>query len=269
MPRHVTTTIEDGVAHLRLARPDKLNALTLEMLDDLAAEAHGLRDDRRLRSVIVSGEGDAFCAGLDFGSAMKDQKGIMARFVPRPWRGTNTFQEAAWALRRLPVPVIAAVHGHCLGGGLQIALAADFRITHPEATWSVLEGRWGIIPDMSGVHALSQLVGIDVAKKLTMTAEKVSGARARELGLATEVADDPIAAASELAAELADRSPDALASAKRLFEGTWHAGPRRTFARERLEQLGLLFGPNAQRAREANAQGRAPEYVPRGRKITR
>ncbi|MGO1166093.1 MAG: crotonase/enoyl-CoA hydratase family protein [Janibacter sp.] len=269
MPRHVTTTIEDGVAHLRLARPDKLNALTLEMLDDLVAAAHGLREDRRLRSVIVSGEGDAFCAGLDFGSAMKDQKGILTRFAPRPWRGTNTFQEAAWALRRLDVPVIAAVHGHCLGGGLQIALAADFRITHPDATWSVLEGRWGIIPDMSGVHALSQLVGIDVAKKLTMTAEKVSGSRAREIGLATEVADDPVAAASLLASELATRSPDALASTKRLFETTWHRGPRHTFLRERAEQLGLLFGPNAQRAREANAERRPAEYLPRGRKLVR
>ncbi len=269
MSRHVTTTIEDGVAHLRLARPDKLNALTLEMLDDLVAAAHGLRSDRRLRAVIVSGEGAAFCAGLDFGSAMKDQKGIVARFVSRPWRGTNTFQEAAWALRRLDVPVIAAVHGHCLGGGLQIALAADFRITAPDATWSVLEARWGIIPDMSGVHALSQLVGIDVAKKLTMTAEKVPGDRAREIGLATEVADDPVAAARALADELATRSPDALASAKRLFDGTWHLGPRRTFVRERVEQLGLLFGPNAQQARVANAERRAPEYLPRGRKLVR
>lgn len=269
MPRHVTTTIEDGVAHLRLARPDKLNALTLEMLDDLVAAAHGLRADRRLRSVILSGEGDAFCAGLDFGAAMKDQKGIIARLVPRPWRGTNTFQEAAWALRRLDVPVIAAVHGHCLGGGLQIALGADFRITHPDATWSVLEGRWGIIPDMSGVHSLSQLVGIDVAKKLTMTAEKLSGRRAQEIGLATDVADDPMAAARELAAELATRSPDALASAKRLFETTWHGGARRAFARERIEQFGLLFGPNAQRAREANAERRPPQYLPRGRRLVR
>lgn len=269
MSRHVTTTIEDGVAHLRLARPDKLNALTLEMLDDLVAAAHGLRADRRLRAVIVSGEGAAFCAGLDFASAMKDQKGIVTRFAPRPWRGTNTFQEAAWALRRLEVPVIAAVHGHCLGGGLQIALAADFRITAPDATWSVLEARWGIIPDMSGVHALSQLVGIDVAKKLTMTAEKVSGVRAQEIGLATEVADDPLAAARGLADDLATRSPDALASAKRLFDDTWHLGPRRTFVRERIEQLGLLFGPNAQRARVANAERRAPEYVPRGRKLVR
>lgn len=267
MPRHITTTIQDGIAHVRLSRPDKLNALTLDMLDDLAATAHGLRSDRRLRAVIVAGEGDSFCAGLDFGSAMKDPRRIATRFVPRPWRGTNTFQEAPWALRRLPVPVIAAVSGHCLGGGLQIALAADFRITHPEATWSVLEGRWGIIPDMSGVHALSQLVGIDVAKKLTMTAEKFSGARAQELGLATEVSEDPMAAAVALAEQLTQRSPDALAATKRLFDDTWTAGPRRTFARERREQLPLLFGPNAARARAANARKAEPEFLPRQRRL--
>ncbi len=269
MLSHVTTTIQDGVAQLRLARPDKLNALTLETLDDLVAAAHALRDDRSLRAVVLAGEGESFCAGLDFASATKDPKGIMTRFVPRPWRGTNTFQEAAWALRRIPVPVIAAVHGHCLGGGLQIALAADFRITHPDATWSVLEGRWGIVPDMSGVHALSQLVGIDVAKKLTMTAEKISGTKAVELGLATETATDPVVAARALAAELAERSPDALAGAKRLFDSTWHRGARHTFARERIEQLGLLFGPNAQRARVANLRRETPDYLPRGRKISR
>lgn len=267
MARHIQTTTQDGIAHVRLARPDKLNALTLDMLDDLVAVAHGLRADRGLRAVVVSGEGDAFCAGLDFGSAMKRPRRIAARFVPNPLRGTNVFQEAPWALRRLPVPVIAAVHGHCLGGGLQIALAADFRITHPEATWSVLESHWGIIPDMSGVHALSELVGIDVAKKLTMTAEKVSGTRAQTLGLATEVATDPLAEAFELAQQLATRSPDALAATKRLFDGTWTSGPRRTFARERWEQLPLLFGPNAARARAANARKTAPEFLPRQRRL--
>ena len=120
MPRHITTTISDGIAHVRLARPDKLNALTLEMLDDLAAVAHGLRSDRRLRAVVISGEGDSFCAGLDFGSAMKKPSGIVSRFVPRQWRGTNTFQEAPWAFRRLPVPVIAA--------GLRVAAVSNVSI---------------------------------------------------------------------------------------------------------------------------------------------
>nr|WP_278260078.1 enoyl-CoA hydratase-related protein [Nocardioides convexus] len=123
-----------------------------------------MRRDKTLRAVVVSGEGDAFCAGLDFASVMRNPAGLAKAFVPRPLRGTNTFQEAPWAFRRIPVPVIAAVHGHCLGGGLQIALAADFRIATPDSRWSVLEGKWGLIPDMSGIQALKELVGIDQAK---------------------------------------------------------------------------------------------------------
>ena len=267
MTRNVTTTVEGGVAHLRLARPEKLNALTLEMLDDLAEAARDLRSERAVRSVILSGEGDAFCAGLDFATAMKRPSRVVSHFLPRPWRGTNSFQEACWALRRLPVPVIAAVDGHCLGGGLQIALAADVRIAHPESTWSVLEGRWGIIPDMTGVHALSELVGIDVAKKLTMTAAKISGTEAQRLGLVTDVAEDPLTAAATLSEEIAQRSPDAVAAAKRLFDQTWRRGPRFTFARERIEQLPLLLGENARRAREANAARRSPEYRSRSRRL--
>lgn len=267
MPRHITVTRDGDVAHLRLARPEKLNGLTLEMLDDLVSSAGELRRDRDLRAVILSGEGDSFCAGLDFATATKDPVGIAKAFAPRPWRGTNTFQEACWALRRIPVPVVAAVHGHCFGGGVQLALAADLRITRADATWSVLEGRWGLIPDMSGVHALSQLVGIDVAKKLTMTAEMISGDEAVRLGLATETADDPVAAATELAGRLALRSPDALAATKRVFDRTWTSGPRRTFARERAEQLGLLVAQNTRRAREAAFRRTAPDFRPRARRV--
>lgn len=261
----VACTVEDGIAHVRLARPDKLNALTLQTLDDLVATARMLRRDRHLRAVVISGEGDAFCAGLDFGHVLKQPARVVTSFVPRPWRGTNTFQEACWAWRRLPVPVIAAVHGHCLGGGLQIALAADFRIATPDSTWSVLEGKWGIIPDMTGVRSLAQLVGIDVAKRLTMTAEMVTGKEAHDLGLVTTLDADPVAAAFELADELRQRSPDQLAAAKRLFEGTWSSGPRRTFARERLEQALLLVARNTKVAREAAFAKVVPTFGPRPR----
>jgi enoyl-CoA hydratase/carnithine racemase len=261
----VACTVEDGIAHVRLARPDKLNALTLQTLDDLVATARLLRRDKSLRAVVISGEGDAFCAGLDFGHVLRQPARIVTAFVPRPWRGTNTFQEACWAWRRLPVPVIAAVHGHCLGGGLQLALAADFRIATPDSTWSVLEGKWGIIPDMTGVRSLAQLVGIDVAKRLTMTAETVSGKEAHDLGLVTQIDADPVAAAFELADALRRRSPDQLAAAKRLFEDTWSSGPRRTFARERLEQAILLVARNTKVAREAAFAKVVPSFGPRSR----
>ncbi|MFT4264397.1 MAG: crotonase/enoyl-CoA hydratase family protein [Nocardioides sp.] len=263
----VTCTISDGIAQVRLTRPEKLNALTLPLLDQLVATAHRLRKDTALRAVVIAGEGDAFCAGLDFASVLRKPTDIATAFLPRPWRsgGTNTFQEASWAWRSVPVPVIAAIHGHCLGGGVQIALGADFRIATPDSTWSVLEGKWGIIPDMSGIQSLSELVGIDRAKLLTMTAESFSGKEAHDLGLVTELAPDPVAAATALAHRLSAKSPDALAAAKRLFNDTWGSSPRRTFARERVEQLLLLFGANAKAAREAAFKRTAPTYAPRRR----
>ncbi|KRB78602.1 enoyl-CoA hydratase [Nocardioides sp. Root190] len=262
---NVTCTITDGIAHVQLVRPDKLNALTLDVLDDLVATANRLRRDKSLRAVIISGQGDAFCAGLDFASVMRNPGGLVKAFVPRPLRGTNTFQEAPWAFRRIPVPVIAAVHGHCLGGGLQIALAADFRIATPDSRWSVLEGKWGLIPDMSGVQALKELVGIDQAKLLTMSAEVFDGSRAKELGLVTRLDNDPLTGALALANELSRKSPDAVAAAKRLFNDTWNASPRRTFARERIEQAHLLVARNTKAAREAAFKKAEAVYGPRGR----
>ena len=229
-----------GIAHVRLARADKLNALTLEMLDSLVSVGRELRQDRAVRAVVLAGEGDAFCAGLDLRAALREPRGIATRFVPRPWAGTNVFQEACWVWRRLPVPVIAAVHGHCLGAGIQLALGADLRVTTPDAQWSVREARWGLVPDMSGVRTLTEVVGLDVAKELTMTARMVDGTEAVRLGLATRVADDAVAAATELALEMAAHDREALARAKRLLDGAVGSSARRTFARERRAQLRLL-----------------------------
>lgn len=261
----VTYEITDGIAQVRLNRPDKLNALTLEVLEELVAVANRLRKDKSLRAVVIAGNGDAFCAGLDFATVMKQPARVVRNFIPRPWNGTNTFQDAAWAWRRIPVPVIAAVKGHCLGGGLQIALGADFRFATADSTWSVLEGKWGIIPDMSGVRSLSEVVGIDTAKRLTMTAEMFSGTRAAELGIVTEVVEDPITAATAFAQQLATKSPDALAAAKRLFNETWATSPRHTFARERREQLPLLFGANTKILQKAVAKKVEPTFKPRSR----
>jgi enoyl-CoA hydratase/carnithine racemase len=259
----VTTEINDGIAQVRLNRPDKLNALTLELLRELVDTAKELGKNHDLRAVVIAGEGDAFTAGLDFASVLRDPKKIVGAFLPVPFRGTNLFQESVWAWRRLPVPVIAAVHGHCLGGGVQIALGADFRIAEPDSQWSILEGKWGIIPDMTGIRSLSEVVGIDTAKKLTMTAEQFSGERAYELGLVTELSADPVATATAFARKLSERSPDQLAAAKRLFNDTWYSPIKRTFSRERIEQLRLLFGENTKIAREAAFKREKPTYKPR------
>ncbi|MEO7070902.1 MAG: crotonase/enoyl-CoA hydratase family protein [Nostocoides sp.] len=264
MASHLTCTIDDGVARVALDRPDKLNGLTLPMLDELATVGRRLRSDRTLRAVIITGEGRSFCAGLDFATVGNDSRGIAKRFVPRPWRGTNTFQEACWVWRRLPVPVIAAVHGHCFGGGLQLALAADYRFTTPDAQWSVMEVAWGLIPDMSGIQTLKQQVGADVVKRLAMTGEVVSGTDAVRLGLASEVADDPYAAALAYAQTLKSRSPDAIAAAKRLVDRRWTSSARWTLAHERVEQVRLLLAANTSVTRKAAAAKEPPEYLPRG-----
>lgn len=261
----VTCTVVDQVARVELARPDKLNGLTLQMLQALVDTAHELAEDRTLRGVILTGQGEAFCAGLDFATVMSDRAGVARAFLPRPWRGagTNLFQEACWSWRRVPVPVVAAVHGHCLGGGLQIAMGADLRFTTADARWSVLEAKWGIIPDMSGVHTLSQQVGMDVAKRLAMTGEIIDGSRAVELGVATEVATDPVAAAQEFLGLVATRSPDSVAAVKRIVDQTWTASARRTFARERWEQARLLVNRNTAIAQRVARGAAALDYRPR------
>ena len=237
----ITCSISDGIADVRLDRPDKLNALSLDMLGELRATARRLGRTPGLRAVVVSGNGRSFCAGLDLGAAARNPAAVARAFVPTP-RGTNLFQEACWAWRRLPVPVIAAVHGHALGAGVQIALAADLRLTTPDARWCVKEVERGLVPDMSGIRALTQLVGIETAKRLTFTAEEFTGADAGRLGLAGTVTDSPLDEAFALAGRIAERRPEAVAAAKRLFDRRWSSGDRRTFAAERWAQLRLLPG---------------------------
>ncbi|GGN42993.1 enoyl-CoA hydratase/carnithine racemase [Actinoplanes campanulatus] len=263
--KYVSVSVENGIAQVRLNRPDKLNALALDTLDELITVARRLRKDRTLRAVVIAGEGASFCSGLDIAAAMRTPGRIVRAFIPAPWRGTNRFQEACWAWRRIPVPVIAAVHGHCYGGGVQIALAADFRYATPDSKWSVLEGKWGIIPDMSGIRSLTEVTGPDVAKRLTMTAETISGSEAQRLGLVTELADDPVKAATAFAESLLTRSPDALAAAKRLVDGALTSSARRTFARERRAQIRLLALPNTKILRKAVMAKSTPDFQPRSR----
>ncbi len=263
--RGITCTVDGGLAHVWLDRPDKLNGLTLEMLAELAATSRRLARDRTLRAVVLTGAGESFSAGLDFASAMRNPARVARSFVPSLLRGTNVFQEAAWGWRRVPVPVIAVVKGHCYGAGLQLALGADFRISTPDAQWSVLEARWGLVPDMSGVRSLAQLVGIDTAKLLTMTGATITGERAHELGLVTTLSTDPMEAAEALVQQLRERSPDAVAATKRLFESTWGSTSRRTFARERAEQLALVLSTNTRVAREAAFRREVPVFSARKR----
>ncbi|WP_436838216.1 crotonase/enoyl-CoA hydratase family protein [Nocardia amamiensis] len=228
-------------AYVTLDRPDKHNGLTIDMISGLIASAKTVARRPGVRAVILSGNGPSFSSGMDIATASSDPLAIVRNFVPLPGRGTNAFQEACWAWRRLPVPVIAAVHGRCYGGGLQLALAADVRFATPDAEFSVMEAKHGLVPDMTGAATLSRLVGIDKALLLTMTADTVDAAYAAKIGLVTEVTADPVAEAEKLADQIAARPQHAVAAAKRLFEKTWHTSPRRTFAVERATQLPLIL----------------------------
>ncbi len=247
MSDRITVERDGGVADVRLSRADKMNALDPAMFEALIETADQLAADPTLRSVVLSGEGKSFCAGLDFASfqQMEDRGGRTGDITkPMDGRITHRAQQAVYGWTSLPVPVIAAVHGHALGGGIQLALGADIRVVAPDATLSVLEIRWGLIPDMTGTQALVNLVGIDVAKELTFTGRMISGTEAHQLGLATKLSDDPRGAALELAADIAAKSPDAIRAAKRLFNEAPKLSVADGFARERAEIGQLIGSPN-------------------------
>ena len=255
--------VVDGIAYATLNRPDKLNALDLPMFHALASVPGEIAKDRSVRAVILQGGGTSFCSGLDFASVGADQVGQIRGFAKLPVQTTNLYQKACWAWRELPVPVLAVLRGHCFGGGMQLALAADFRFSDPAAQFSIMETKWGLIPDMTGSVTLRELLPMDVAKRLTMTAEVFDGTRAKELGLVTEVSDDPLSAAHELAAQLAAKSPDAIAATKKLFHDTWTESPRAAFWTESQLQLRLLLGKNHKIARAAGKAKELPKWVAR------
>lgn len=253
----------DGVAYVTLNRAAKYNGLDQRMLRGLVEVAARIASDRSVRAVILSGAGKAFCAGLDFASVAKSPAALVRMGLKLPGRKTNLFQRACWVWRELPVPVIVALHGRCFGGGLQLALAGDFRFATRDCELSIMEGKWGLIPDMTGSVTMRELVPMDTVKRLAMTAEVFDGTRAKEYGLVTEVSDDPLGDAEALAAQLIARSPDALALTKRLLHRTWNASPRRAFWTETMLQLRLLRGANHEIARTAIFARIAPSYVNR------
>ena len=264
----VTITIEDHVADVRMNRPEKMNALDGAQFAAIVDAGESLKKESGVRAVVLSGNGRAFCAGLDFGSFQAMAGGDAAPREDRPQRGiadlegriTHLGQQAAWVWQELEVPVIAAVHGVALGGGCQVALGADIRIAAPDAQFSVLEIRWGLTPDMTATAMLPHLVGLDVAKELTFTGRMVTGTEAAQIGLATKVSDTPLEDALAMAREIAGKSPTAVRGAKRLL----NASPGRDVAeqfRDERETIGSLIGsPNQVEAVTAFFEKRAPVF---------
>ncbi len=259
----VLVSKQGGVADVRLNRPEKLNALDAEMFAALVDTANALANDRSLRAVVLSGEGRAFCAGLDFASFMElaGSEGPRRNLLDRDAGEVANFaQQAAWLWNALPVPVIAAVHGVAFGGGLQIAAAADIRIVRSDAQLSVMEIKWGLVPDMSGTQTLRHLVRLDVAKELTFSGRIVSGSEAVQLGLATRVSAEPHTDATALAHEIASKSPDAIRAGKQLLNRAYEGSSADGLRLEEELQRSLVGKPNQVEAVQANLQKRPPQF---------
>ncbi len=255
----VAVELIDTTAVVALSRPDKFNGLDIPMMEALLQAAKWAKGRREIRAIIIRGEGPAFCAGLDFASAMKRPGKLLAGFIP--WgRKANLFQRLCLIWRDLPVPVIAATHGFCFGGGLQLALGCDFRISDPDCEFSAMEIDWGLIPDMGASVTLRELMATDQVLELTMTGRRIPASEALKLHLITRIEDDPLAAATQLANSFAERSPDAIAASKRLFQRTRVMSERRALMQERRLQLGLFLGKNQREAMRAKLEKRRPDF---------
>ncbi|MFZ9015893.1 MAG: crotonase/enoyl-CoA hydratase family protein [Ilumatobacteraceae bacterium] len=269
MSDRVIVSVDDGIAVVRFNRPDKRNALDREQFAAIAEAGESLKSASDVRVVVLVGEGESFCAGLDFsmfaGMAGGDGTGERSdRGNPgsmEDGRITHLGQQVCWVWQELPMPVIAAVHGHALGGGFQIALGADIRIGHPATQWAVREVHWGLVPDMTGTFMLSRLVRSDVARELTYTARVFDGVEAHRLGLVTRLSDTPFDDAMTLAREIADRSPGAVRGAKALFNRMFTEGAAEQFAMERDVIFGQIGSPNQVEAIMSNLDKRAPVFV--------
>ena len=252
----VSVTYEDHVARVTLTRGDKMNALDSEMMQAIIAAGQEVGSSDA-RAVVLSGEGRSFCAGLDVAS-FGAMGGMDAEswLLPRTHGDTNDVQEVAMVWRRVPVPVIAALQGAVYGGGLQLALGADIRIAGPDAKLSLMEMKWGLVPDMGGMALLPGLVRSDVLRQMTYTATPVNAAQAERWGLVTELADDPEAAALALADEIAGRSPSAIRAAKRLIGVAECATQAEVLLAESRESVGLIGKADQMEVIAAQMQGR-------------
>ena len=249
-----------GLATVQLNRPDKRNAMSFALLRELIVVAQRLKRDKSIRAIILMGAGSSFSAGIDLSDLASPQKAAYAAWqLIKP--GQSLFQKAFLVWQTMPVPVIAALHGHCLGAGMQLALAADIRISTPDCQLSIMESRWGLVPDMGITQTLRGLVPLDVAKELTLSGRIFSGTDAKALGLVTHLSADPRQAAETLAAEFTTRSPDALLAAKRVLNAMVQQ-PKRALRLEKIWQLKLILGKNSRIARQKDQQPEI-DFLPR------
>ncbi|MGY6534451.1 MAG: crotonase/enoyl-CoA hydratase family protein [Pararhodobacter sp.] len=257
-------TIEDGIAEVALNRPEKLNAMDEAMFAALSAAGDALATHKGLRAVILHGMGKGFCAGIDtsllqaFASRIEELRAEMQ--APPAGRAANRFQHPCTVWADLPVPVIAALHGPVYGAGMQLALGADFRLCAPDARLSIMEAKWGLIPDMGLTKLLPGLMRADQALDLMLTARVLPAEEAATLGLVTRLVDDPLAEARAMARAIAARNPDAVRGAKALTRAAW-PGDDVHLALEARLQAAIMGSANQIEAVMAEMQKRPARFA--------
>jgi len=245
-----------------LNRPEKFNAVDLDTFRALDEAARSISLDDTIRVVILHGAGDNFCAGIDISVFRQGgEEAIQTLLAPIEGSKANLAQRAAYAWRELPVPVICALHGIAFGAGFQIAMGADLRYAAPGAQLSIMESKWGLIPDMGISATLRDVVPPDVAKELAWTAGVIDAKQALRVGVITRIEADPLAAARRMAGAVADKSPDAIRGIKRLINETWSLSEAESLALEAHIQIGLLGSPNQAEAVRANLEKRKADFV--------
>ncbi len=262
MTERVTVSIDDHVAVVQLNRPDKHNAVDLRMFEALAETGQRLANNAAVRAVVLDAAGANFCAGIDISIFQQADSPIgAAAMAPGAASPANVFQHAAYVWREVPVPVICAISGIAYGAGLQIALGADLRYARPDARLSIMEIKWGIIPDMAITTTLCRLMPLDKIKELAWSGRIVDGEEALSLGLVTALHEDPSQAARDAARQIAGQSPDAVRRIKRLFDSAWDLPAADALKLEADLQLELLGGANQVEAVMANIEKRAPDFT--------
>ncbi|MBV2235071.1 MAG: crotonase/enoyl-CoA hydratase family protein [Sterolibacterium sp.] len=255
----IRVSVDGEIAYVTLNRPDKHNGMDFAMLRAMVRAQKQLKRRRDIRAVILQGAGSSFCAGLDFKSALARPLETLLMGLQLWWPWRNNFQRWSVGWRDLGVPVIALIHGNCYGAGMQLALGADIRISTPDARYSLMETKWGLIPDMGGTPLLRDLVPLDVAKELVMTGRVIDAAEAHAFGLVTHLSNDPLTHARQLVAEIATRSPDAVAAGKLLLQRAYAVADGAALRAERRWQRRLIGRANQRAAIARNSRPDAPD----------
>ena len=262
-PTCVLLDIQDNIAIVTLNRPNKYNGLDWAMFSNIIRTIKILRKNKNIRAVILRGNGPAFCSGLDVMSIKKNPLFLLKLLIKPGMTISNAAQNVSYLWRKLPIPVIAVTHGKCYGGGLQIAMGADFRFSTPDCEFSILEAKWGLIPDMAGMLAWREVLRGDVLRDLTYTGRLVQADEAQKIGLITRIEDDPMQAALDYAKEITAHSPDSVAASKLLINHIWTANDKSVLKMETKLQKKVLGRWNQQAAASRNISKHPKEYQKR------